>query len=132
VDIGKSLAVLSFAGAVLSIFDFVGMLFVGCIAINLLALVGIVLGIGLWRHRSWAHTLLLVIAWGSVIVATSIVFTVVYRGSDHVKLSMGRTVIDHPQPWQFCVFALMLAPLLWFFLGALHSEKARTEFKSEA
>jgi hypothetical protein len=132
VDVGKSLAVLSFAAAVWSIFDFVGMLFVGHISINLSTLTGIVLGIALWRHRSWARTLLIVLVWLAAIGSVTVLFDVLKYGAGGVKLSIGRIIVNHPQPWHFYVIGLMTAPLLGLSLGVLHSAKARAEFMKPA
>jgi hypothetical protein len=129
VDVGKSFGLLSLARAVAAFYGMVGQLFVGSFNFDLSGPLGFIVGIALWRHSSWARTLLLVIGWASVVIFGVILAVLPFTGTANLRLDVGITLIKNPALWQVYVFSVLLVPVVWFVLSVLHSEKAKSEFR---
>jgi len=140
VDVGKSLAVLFFAGAVIAFYTMAVQLIASIqipfvsngpifgITFDFGAPLYIILGIGLWRHKSWSRTLLLVFGWLSAAIFTLMLLAIPFIGTAHVTFKIGSEAIKNPPVWKAIVLGILTVPLYVFLLGVLHSKKAQEEF----
>lgn len=132
VDVGRFLAAISFSGALTRLFDVVGALLAGRINLDFGVLIGVVVGIGLWHHKSWARVLIIVITW-LVAVFIVLLIALVFTGSNlNVTIAFGSTSFTHPTPLQGIVFGSMALPVAAVVLFVLNSDKVREEFKLRA
>ena len=141
VDVGRSLAVLFFAGAVMAFYTMAGQVIASTripfdsngpifgITLNFGAPIYIILGLGLWRHKSWSRTLLLVFVWLAAGVLTLMLLAIPFTEPGRVKLVIGSQTIRNPSVWTAIIYGILVAPLYAFLLGVLHSKKAQEEFK---
>lgn len=141
VDVGKSLAVLFFAGAVIKFYNMATQLIASTqipfdvsgpileITFDFTAPLGSILGIALWQHKSWSRTLLLVGGWFAAGLLTLILLAIPFTGTANVTLMLGSEAIKNPPVWKAIVFGILMAPLFALSLGMLHSKKAKEEFK---
>jgi hypothetical protein len=128
-DIGRSLGLLFFVGALSAFYGMVGQLFIGRFHLDLSAPLGIVFGIASWHHASWLRILILAVGWLAVAVLGVLLVALPFIGSANLTLTLGSIAIKNPLFWQVYAVALLVAPLLWLVLAVLHSEKAKAEFQ---
>jgi hypothetical protein len=131
VDVGRTCSVLTLASAIGSFFGMLGQWMSGQFTVDLSLPVGAFVGIALWQHVSWARKLLIGLSWLVVAAGVLLLAAIPFTGTARLSLTVGSTVIQHPPLWQPYVFAVFAAPLAWFSLCVLHSEKARAEFQEQ-
>lgn len=141
VDVGKSLAVLFFAGSVMKVYSMAAQVLASAqipfdpsgrnfdITFDFGAPLGIVLGIALWRHKSWSRTLLLFGVWFAAGLFTLMLLAIPFTGTANMTLMIGSEAIKNPPVWKVIAFGILMAPLFALSLGVLYSEKVKEEFK---
>jgi hypothetical protein len=128
IDVGRSFAVCGLMTTFIQLCGVVGDFFNGNISINLGVPIGVIVAIGLWKHKSWARFVTLVGSWLAVLFLSVLTVLIVLGVPGNYTLTFGSTVIKHPTSLQAVVFFFLLAPVAFVLLGALHSGKARDEF----
>lgn len=132
IDVGRSYGLLSLVGAVTSAYGVLGQWIIGRIHIDLTVIIGTVIGLALWRHRPWARTLSLVIAWAVTAAFAIILMVIPFTGTSGLRLTFGSAVITGPALWQVYLFGIAVSPACWFVLATLHSAKAKAEFQESS
>jgi hypothetical protein len=128
VDVGHSFAICGFLSVAYQLFSVVGDALLGKVDINLGIPIGGIIAIGLWRHRPWARTSLLIVTWVICFILCLLVALVVL-GVNVPSLTVGTTVLTHPTTIQVFVVAAMFLPIPLLSLCVLLSAKARMEFE---
>lgn len=129
VDVGKAFGLLAFFSAMNAVYSMLATFLSGNILIDLTFPLGIWIGAALWRHKSWARKLLLVMTWLAVAVVAILLAIAPFTKTLQVDLTVGGTTFKNPALWHLYVFGLLLTPLLWFVLSVLHAERTRREFQ---
>ncbi len=130
VDVGKSLGLLTLAGAVESFYTMAGQLLTGVhFTLNLCAPFGIIMGLALWEHRPWSLTLLKLFGWLAACVFALLTLVIPFMDTSNLTLTIGAQSIANPPAWMPITFGVLLAPVLLLFLGVVYSEKAKEEFR---
>jgi hypothetical protein len=91
--------------------------------------IGVVVACGLWEHKSWARITTLCATWCATIALYVFLVITFFGAPGRYSIGFGTLVIKNLNPWQGVAFALLSLPTAHFLLSALHSSKARAEFK---
>ena len=130
IDIGRSLALITFAGTALRTFTVIGHALLGEVDLDLSILIAALFGYGLWCHKQWARAVFIVLGWGGAVLISLLTLTRIFgfRASSYV-LTVGEVTIKNPNTMQSLVGGLLLLAVFIGFLAILHSKKANDEFK---
>lgn len=130
VDVGRSLAVLAFSGAVT---DTMAMIvrpaFTGTFTLNLGPIITIWIGCALWMRRSWARKLLIGFGWLGAFCVVGATIKIAFFGG--MTLTFYGTTVAKPTVGQYISLLVVTAPLAYVLLRIFHSEKFRDEVYSE-
>ena len=126
VDVGRSLAVLAFSGAVT---DTMAMIvrpaFTDTFTLNFGPIIAVWIGCALWKRRPWARKLLIGFGWVAAFCAVGATIKVRFFGD--IPLTFYGTTVAKPTVWQYVSLLVVAAPLVYVLLRIFHSEKFREE-----
>lgn len=129
IDVGRTFAICGLLTVFVQICSVVGDLLVGRLSINLGIPFGVIVALGLWGHKPWARIIAIVCFWLATIFLSVLVVLIFVGAPGDYSLTFGTTVFRHPNPWQASVFGMLMLPMAYLALSALHSGKAREEFR---
>lgn len=130
VDIARSAGLLLLAGAVVGAYTMVGQLIVGTsVRIDLGAPLMLITGVAAWQRRSWARKFLLVVGWFAAAALALMVLVTPFSGTEKVTITIGSSAVRNPPFGVLVAFGVLMSPLLYVVLSALHSRKALEDFQ---
>ena len=131
VDVGRSLALLAFFGAVTdTIAMIVGPAFTDKVTLNFGPISAVWIGCALWMRRPWARKLLIGFGWLAAFCILGATIRVAFFGD--INLTFYGTTVTKPTVWHYVSLLIAAAPLVYVLLRIVHSEKFREEVYPEA
>lgn len=129
VDVGRTAGVICLVSTFWGVATFVGGWLVDSPpSWDFSILVGLLFGVGLWRHWRWARLLSIWSAWLAAFLCLAMDAAAPFFKDVTFTLTVGSESTKNPPLWKTGVFLAAMGPVIYLWLAALHSQKARSEF----